>query len=131
MHPPYSGFEEHPGKVVGFVKALDLEADLDLLVAHWCRLRCGIPLLRHQHGREGGARFQDCIFCGKSTGKPVIHCVASCPHWCTHRQRFSAAIGVSPEQSQLSFTVQFLSTGHTKGTMSVVLQWARDIDRGA
>ena len=131
MHPPYAGFVVLPGEVVGFIRSLDLDCGKDLSVRHWCRLRCGLPLLMHLGGRASGARHQDCIFCGQCTAKPLIHCIAICPHWHKQRLAFSASVGMVPMHSNLDFTVKWLSIGLNRSTLGIVVGWAADIDRGA
>ena len=131
MHPPYSSFESSPGEVVGFARRMDLDCRLSLMVRHWCRLRCGLPLLSHLRGRESAARYQDCVFCGQSTRKPVIHCVAICPHWCVQRTAFSAEVALTPSDSHLDFTARFLSRELSRSALEIVLEWAAAIDIGA
>ncbi len=131
MHPPYSAFEESPGVVLSFCKALQLDAVSEMSLRHWCRLRCGLPLLSHIGGRESGARYQNYIFCEQSTRKPVIHGVAICPHWTMQRQAFSAAVGMSPGDSHINFTQRWLSRIGDKATLAIVLKWAALIDQSA
>jgi hypothetical protein len=125
---PYSVLEAGPGKVPALLRSLVLPADVSCLVRHWCRLRCGLIVLRHMGGREGNAVHQSCIFCDASSAHPLVHCMALCPRWLTHRTALAdVAPGPSGETNQ-QLAIRTLRSSLTKQGLCIVIRWAAAID---
>ena len=80
---PYYVLESEPGRTPIVLRGQELPVDIACLVRHWCRLRCGLIVLRHLSGRECDAQHQSCVFCVATTAHPLVHCMALCPGACS------------------------------------------------
>ena len=129
--PPYRVLADVPGVVRGFIKSLEPPAATELVVRHWCRLRCGLVLLMHLGGRASGAKYQDCIFCGQCMSKPTIHYLSLCTHWSSHRAEFSSVTGLVLADYHQQFCVRCLSTELDSASFIIAADWVADIDKGA
>ena len=130
-HPPYLALESSPGRIRGVLKLLDLHACSEILLRHWCRLRCGLFLLSHLRGKESAAIYQDCIFCGSCTAKPIIHCLSQCRHWDGWRTRFCKSACIVPADSHQLFTLKVMSLDLDRESLVVAIAWASALDSGA
>ena len=126
--PSYSLLGSGPGSSLSILKSFDFPADVEILMRHWCRLRCGLILLVHLGGLERQAKFQECVFCGQVTRKPLIHCLSLCPRWSTFREQLSAATGLTAGDSHVQFAIRCLSAGSDRAALEIAIRWAADID---
>ena len=125
---PYYVLGPGQGNIPCILKALQLPVDISYQVRHWCRLRCGLILLRHLGGRECAVKHQSCIFCQAPSDHPLVHCVALCPRWSTQRREFMAAAAGESGETNQQFTVRVLSSCLSRHVQSVVVKWAKAID---
>ena len=63
---PYRLFQPGLSTCLAQLSAAHVPWQLAIAVRGWCRLRCGVQLLRAQGGRRSEAKSQSCIFCSGS-----------------------------------------------------------------
>ena len=128
---PYTQFESAPGVGILEIKALGLSPEAQLCLRSWCRLRCGILVLRHLSGRVSCARHQECIFCGLAVRNATVHTVGVCERWKDLRRVFLSEGGLSQALSSQDMTLNFLSVDVRPGALEKAIIWAAQIDRCA
>ena len=77
----YCDLECGPGASMQLLRGLHLSSATHMGLRGWCRLRCGLLELAHLHGKRSAAIHRDCIWCGCTTRKTLIHCLSLCSRW--------------------------------------------------
>ena len=70
---PYCQFAEGPGLSIQGWRLLSLPGDTLTNMRSYCRLRCGLLVLRHLRGKKSMALLQSCVFCNIGVRNATVH----------------------------------------------------------
>ena len=111
------------------LRSRGLSGAAGLKLRSWCRLRCGLIVLRHLGRRESRARYQDCIWCNCSIRNATVHCLSVCCRWQQIRAQLANAMGVHPQDNHQAFALRALGANLSATALEIVASWAADLDR--
>lgn len=127
---PYYEFEASPGLALPRLLSVELSSSSHFKVRSWCRLRCVLLRLAHTRGKFSEVRYQDCIWCGCSTRKPLVHCLSLCSHWCRFRASLERSLGLQACDGHHTFSIRCLRSDIGVQALRTMVEWAADIDSG-
>lgn len=126
---PYYEFETLPGVALSRLTGAALGCSTHMKVRSWCRLRCGLLRLAHTKGKFLDVRCQDCIFCGLSTRKPLVHCLSLCRHWAQYRGELEVLMGQVAHDGNHNFAIKCLRGDNSLQALVKMVEWAAELDR--
>ena len=126
---PYHVFALHPGGFLSILCHSTTPWDVLIGVGSFYRLRAGLISLRHLHGRQSAARYQNCVACNASIRNATVHTLGRCRTWTSQRDAF---LNVTPSAKDISpdkLTAMILQAGPASPGFCIVVRWAVEIDR--
>ena len=126
---PYTVLDSSPGTCIRHIRQLHLSTGAHFCLRSWCRLRCGLVVLRHLGGKTSLARYQRCIFCQRPVRNATVHVLGVCGHWGAFRQEYAAACSEGSIGSPQVFTRRVLCCLVPAQALEVACTWSAAIDR--
>ena len=90
---PYTLFQSSMSDLLHVARCCNLPWRVQLQMYGWCRVRAGLPCLRHINGKHSRARHQQCIFCGFGVRNGTVHSICFCKRWVVLRTELASSLG--------------------------------------